>query len=151
MKIRLAQFLKNNNQIVIDTNSLNFELTLNLNRDDKIYQIPRAGFYSYLQDELVMLFCFNRKIYIYFNNKFHSFDEAHIKVNYTQNNQKALLKFDTISFNHQISYSIEDMIPVSTLTYTEDEEDANFGLWIYNVLNNNERLEIMKNTCITIS
>ncbi|MPT35904.1 MAG: hypothetical protein E2604_12660 [Flavobacterium sp.] len=108
--------------------------------------MSRGGFFDYLNGELIMLVSFENKIYLYFNNEFHYFNNENIKVDYQVLNKEALLTFYNSNNNEAtiIQYSTEEMVPISTLWYTEDEDDVNFGLWIYNVLNNQERIEIIQ-------
>jgi broad specificity polyphosphatase/5'/3'-nucleotidase SurE len=42
----------------------------------------------------------------------------------------------------QIEYSIMKCYQVSTIYYTEDYEDANFGFWLYSILTSEERKKI---------
>ncbi|SIT25179.1 hypothetical protein SAMN05421788_106253 [Filimonas lacunae] len=49
--------------------------------------------------------------------------------------------FSVYQSGDQVAYIeyFDDSFPVSTPFYTEDEEDANFGLWVYNIITNKER------------
>lgn len=148
MKVRLQQFLKSNNQIVLETDTFFYKIEENLNAQDEIFSLPMAGNYCLLENELLMLFCIDNKIYLFFNNQFHLFNEKEIRVDYKEKNSVGILVFNGNNYSTEVIYSTEEMTPLSTFIYSEEEEDVNFGLWINNVLNDKERIEIVRDTCV---
>ncbi|MEO4005337.1 hypothetical protein [Flavobacterium sp. CAU 1735] len=144
MRIIAKQISNDNAKIVIETNRLALVTTIDPSED--INHLPQKGYFDYLNGELIMLVSFENKIYLYFNNEFHFFNNENIKVDYQVLDKEALLTFYNSRDDKTtiIRYSTEEKEPISTLWYTEDEEDSNLGLWIYNVLNNQERIEIMR-------
>lgn len=140
MKVLVSQILNVKSKIIIDTNDFSFKLIEKTS--DTIIDLPDAGFFDYLNEELVIFVSFDDNVYIYYNNHFHFFDKK-IIVEYKVFDNMSMLYFKN-NDSHKIIYSHENIKKVSSLYYTEEEEDANFGLWLFNVLNNSERLKIIK-------
>ena len=58
-----------------------------------------------------------------------------------------VVKYDN---EYILNVSYQTQIPVSTLWYTEEIEDVDFGQWIYNLLKSEERKSIFLKTNYTI-
>ncbi|WP_347067843.1 hypothetical protein [Flavobacterium sp. WV_118_3] len=144
MKITAKQILNVSNKYVIETDNMSF--VMNEDSIEDINNYPEAGSFDYLNEELIMLISFNKYIYVFYDNLFHHFEKDKLKVNYSVLDNVAKLSFEDIVNNkiYEINYSIKDMEEISSIYYTEEEEDVNFGLWLYNVLNNSERIQIIK-------
>ena len=144
MKITAKKLLNTKEKLIIDTKNMSFLKSEDF--ESEIEDYPDAGFFDFLNDELVMLISFDSLIYIYFNNTFHLFKKENFDIDYKVNKYQAQLSFKNLSNNsrYELLYSTGNMDKVSSIYYSEEEEDVNFGLWIYNVLSNNERIEIIK-------
>lgn len=74
-----------------------------------------------------------------------SFDiDENFLVDYHINGKTALLKIEDKRRMISMEIHPQEFIPVSTLHYSETEEDVNFGVWIFNVLSSTERRKILQ-------
>ncbi len=71
------------------------------------------------------------------------FEADAIFVSYKRNNDYGELTISGKDANIVFNYPVNDKYFISTLTYTEEEEDVNFGLWLANILNSDERKRII--------
>lgn len=147
MKIRISNFLEARNQIILSVNDYSFTEFTDLKKEDNLYSITSRGFYISKEEGIVMFFCVNKDLYIYLNYSFFKLDSNN-SVQFEQRNEaKRLSLFNKEKLVTCFEYK-DDFVVVSTLLYSEEEEDANFGLWIANIVNNKERKTIfMANNC----
>ena len=66
-------------------------------------------------------------------------------LSYDNSNNIGILNIQNQKKTISINYDSSAKPFISTLHYSEEEEDANFGLWLLNVLNSQERKEILLN------
>ena len=104
--------------------------------------LPR-GLYACLDRHHVGLFALDWQLYLYINHKAvratrvegHSVRAAHRKIG-----DQSELILDLGSASYTMTYSPPP--PVDTFTYSEVEEDVDFGLWLVNFLGSEERRRI---------
>jgi len=104
-----------------------------------------VGFYDILNNVTIGLFVVDRKIYLY-NEGVTIECRPDVIVEHSKegDSRRLVIKWggDTLDLAYKV-----DAVQVSYL-YSEDEEDVDFGLWISNILNNEERREIfIDNAC----
>jgi uncharacterized protein YkuJ len=99
------------------------------------------GIYQVFSGILIAFFCSSECLYLLLNEHVFLVDkELHVIYNADGDLKKiGVLKHNEVVC--EVTYK-DDSAPVSTLTYVEDEEDANFGLWLSNVISSEERRSI---------
>jgi hypothetical protein len=99
-----------------------------------------SGFYAHLDKDLVGLFVINGRLYICLNNIVHEVSPK-TTAEYSRNGDQREICLNLDQDKIVIAYT-NSREPVSTVFYSEEEEDVDFGLWLSNVLNSSERKQI---------
>jgi hypothetical protein len=142
MKKRISRFLNLSDQIVLTTETLSMQEFTDLNYDNKIYKLANCGFYFKTEkEELIMIFCVSSKLYVFLANVFYEVTENFYVVFNENGNSKLISLFQKDQKISMLEY-IDDCENGSTIFYSEDKEDSNFGLWFKNVINSMERRKI---------
>ncbi|WP_088256001.1 hypothetical protein [Fimbriiglobus ruber] len=124
-------------QVVVDTS---FDEPHNMN-NPMPSQRPQ-GICSKLGDDAVGLFVVSKKLYIYLNGLASEVRGKRITASFHSEGENRKLNIAIGQSVKTIAYNNSEL-PVSTQFYSEDEEDADFGLWLTNVLNSDERRDIV--------
>jgi len=95
-----------------------------------------CGFFSDYNTNVVGILCFKNAIWLYYNNLMNKYND-NMKIEYIRNNNLARLSISDSQNEFIIRYLVDS--PLSTLTYSEEDEDSDFGLWLSNILNSKER------------
>lgn len=95
------------------------------------------GIYCNLDGQCVGLFVVGEKLFLYLNGLASEVCEQCATASLHQDGPLRQLKLLVGGSVTTITYTPPS--PVSTQFYSEDEEDADFGLWLTNVLNSDER------------
>ena len=136
MHITMKEFLSTK-QVVVD---VSFDEPHNIN-DLMPSQRPQ-GIYSKLGDDAVGLFVIDKILYIYLNGLASEVRGKRITTSFHSEGEDRKLSIMIGQSVNTIAYKNLEL-PVSTQFYSEDEEDADFGLWLTNVLGSEERREIV--------
>ena len=136
MHITMKEFLSTK-QVVVDAT---FEEPHNTN-DLMPSQRPQ-GIYSILGDDTVGLFVIDKILYIYMNGNASEVRGNQITASFHSDGENRWLNITIRQSVNTIAYKNSEA-PISTQFYSEDEEDADFGLWLTNVLGSEERREIV--------
>jgi hypothetical protein len=135
MKLTLRNFFRVNELMDIDCHSEGLDA-------ESFRGAATVGLYSRLRDVTVGLFACGGRLFVWLDGEIMGVNDG-LAVAHAASGSEAKL----IVRCGQESYSIEYArgFPVSTIYYSEDDEDADFGLWISNVLNSEERKQIFLN------
>jgi hypothetical protein len=98
------------------------------------------GVYASLGNDCVGLFAIDDRLFIVVNAMASEVLSHETRVTYLQKGNSREIRVGPDSATRLIRY--ECGTPVSTPFYSEDEEDADFGRWLYNVLCSDERKNI---------
>jgi hypothetical protein len=105
-------------------------------------QKKTVGFYSVLGNDRVGLFALEGKLFIFVNDDVGEVSNDTIDVRHSQRGTSCELELKINGRNYTVAYP-SPLGPVSTQFYSEDEEDADFGLWLQSVLGSAERRKII--------
>lgn len=111
--------------------------------NSRLFQLSseqQRGFFSKLSEHCAGLFSIEDRLFIYLNGTASEVDER-VCVAYESNGDDRRLRIQIGASLTVIDY-INTRKPVSTFFYSEDDEDADFGLWLSNVLKSDERCDI---------
>ncbi len=136
MRITMKEFLSTK-QVLVDAS---FDEPHNIN-NPMPSQRPQ-GIYSKLGDDAVGLFVVDKELYILLNGLASEVRGKRITTSFHSEGENRKLSIAIGQSVKTIAYNNSEL-PVSTQFYSEDEEDADFGLWLTNVLNSEERREIV--------
>jgi len=134
------------NQLIFDLSGDKFEFHILSDMNDLILELPFKGYYDIIDNHFLILYKDENEFLSLKIDELSFFvtDTFSIKY-YIKNNRGALIvKDEDKSIN--IEYNLLEKYPVSTLYYSEEDEDANFGLWLSNVLNSEDRKTILLNS-----
>jgi len=101
--------------------------------------IVESGFYSHLSNKTIGLYRNNNSIY-FFENKFTIQITSDITAEFEAFRRRRILKI--LSNNeivYRIKYKVKNSIEDEDFTPFIDEEDFDFGLFIYNIINSTDR------------
>lgn len=103
--------------------------------------VNTSGFFLFLEDDLLAVYVNQGVININVNSHKISIQDVekiqHIELD---NGQSRLLINSTSSIFCDFTYQKDE--PVSSIFFSEDKEDCDFGLWLFNLLQSKERQEI---------
>jgi hypothetical protein len=100
---------------------------------------PAAGLYSELDGVGIGLFAHDGRLYLLLDGEVLAADGG-LATDHAANGPRARLVLQDARGSRVIEYTRG--APVSTVFYSEDDEDADFGLWIHNVLASEARKRI---------
>jgi hypothetical protein len=114
--------------------------------DLKVYvdSIGARGLCEIIETYFIALYKdWNNSLVLNINSKLFQIDQ-YFSIFYIDNIKKnvASLIIKRQEVEVYIEYSILECHQVSTIYYTEEYEDANFGFWLYSILNSEERKKI---------
>ena len=112
--------------------------------EGKIVDGKTTGWYSFLGNDQVGLFVARNKIFIVLNEKVVEVPAEKTETSHSINGEQREFNLRVGPEVYQKAYANPRM-PVSTQFYSESEEDADFGLWLHNVLSSPERGKIVLN------
>lgn len=104
-------------------------------------KLQARGVVSDLGGHCVGLFVSESKLHLILDDAFFNIQSDAVSVSFNRDGDVRSLKVTVGERVICFVYS-QAQLPVSTPYYTEDEEDADFGLWLANVLASNERCSI---------
>jgi hypothetical protein len=107
---------------------------------DKESAIAR-GFYSELAGHCVGLFVVQRQLFVLIDGEAMEVKGRHTSATFQQTGGSSSLRIHCGGRDWRINY-VNTGVALSSLTYTAEEEDANFGLWMANVINSDERRQV---------
>jgi hypothetical protein len=135
MRLFLKAFFSNDQIAVeVDTNEPNFFNVLDT-------QNQTRGVYCQLGNDGVGLFAIDENLFIFLNGRVRAVRGDETVASYSQKGDLRELSLRVGSENQLLVYT-NTRRPISTQFYSEDEEDADFGLWLHNVLSSVERRRI---------
>jgi hypothetical protein len=100
-----------------------------------------VGFHCQLGSHCIGLFAARGKLFVWFNDKASEVTSADAATSYSESGDSRALTLNLGPEKQIITYA-NSRRPISTQFYSEDEEDADFGLWLHNVLSSGERRRI---------
>lgn len=116
-----------------------------LERVEAASHIERCrGFYADLSGKTVALAEYDGRLYVILGERAVEVDES-MSVRHSAEARNRRLVIEKGAERLSIEY-INDREPVSTLFYSEDEVDADFGLWLSGVLSSPERKRFILST-----
>ncbi len=74
------------------------------------------------------------------DDRIHATSNSGVQISHQHDGNHKVLHIESEGRVYDIHYETEE--PVSTMFYSEGEEDVDFGLWLLNVLNSNERRDL---------
>jgi hypothetical protein len=134
MQILLQNFLRPAHRLVID---------LELPKDESDVQNGVRGQCSQLGDRFVGLFATRRRLFLWIDGDTIEVDHS-VTTSHRADVNTCVFSVHTAGKAYDARY--DKPLPVSTPFYSEDDEDADFGLWVHNVLNSDERKRIFFNS-----
>jgi len=137
MRVFLRNFFLVNDKIAIDVPVDKAGACGESNIENKT-----VGFYGCLGKDCVGLFAMRERLFVYINGKVSDVPGEGKPTSYSREQGLCVLRLSLGGEIHMISYC-NARPSISTLTYSEDEEDADFGLWLHNVLASDERRRIV--------
>lgn len=99
------------------------------------------GFFGRLAEKDIGIFVMAEHIFVMINELAYDVTNESSPTEYRRDKTMCELTFH-VGKGASISYPIPPG-PITTVFYSEDEEDADFGLWIHNVLSSGERRKII--------
>ena len=96
-----------------------------------------SGFYAVLEGNTLGLFTYGGKLFLLLNSVTFGVNEL-LSARFDASDDERRLTIENGSNKHVVRYN-NSAVAVSTPFYSEDEEDADFGLWVSNVLMSDER------------
>lgn len=96
-----------------------------------------CGVYAVLSGVNIGLAAFGGQLFVMFGERVLEVDES-LSVHCTTVEQNGKLVIEKEGEQYSVEY-VNDSIPVSTPYYSEEAEDADFGLWLSRVLSSSER------------
>lgn len=133
MRQYLRHFDKYNTILVLD--SLNGKKVVQSSTPDE----NTSGWYYNFENEFIGIFSNVEELYVYFNRSIYPLNES-LSIKYSRKGRYANLSLRYMDDMFSTYYKFN--LPVSTLWYSEDDEDVDFGLWLYNIINSPERKKI---------
>ncbi|WP_407324093.1 hypothetical protein R5O24_03870 [Tenacibaculum maritimum] len=135
MEFYLNKYKEANKKILLDLKDFKFK--------DEICSdnVTSFGFYDLLGGKILGLSSINESLFLFVEGSCYKLD-TNLKVNYKRVNNVAHLSITKNIHSYELKYFFEESL--STLSYSEENEDSDFGLWVYNVLNSKERINIFK-------
>lgn len=128
----------------IELNLENFKI--NEHSDELKSTTKTIGTYAERANRIVGLFKnSNDKLSLFIDKNVYKID-PNFNIEFDKKEKKSIL---TIKAGNGDLYKLEyinDLEPISTLTYTEEDEDVDFGLWLFNILNSKDRMSILSKT-----
>jgi len=143
MKVRIAQTKNFFKQLILDLATEEFEHYTALDENDNVFNLPFKGFFDIVDDHLIVLYKkMDGKLSLVVDGLAFTMG-GNFSVSYYVEGDDGFLKITDEHRSITVKFHLEDHKPVSSMFYTEDEEEANFGLWLPNVLNSGERKKII--------
>jgi len=102
----------------------------------------KNGFFAKLGERTIGLFVANQSPFLMLDEQAYEIEPGNRLATYRREGVNCEVEICFGPVNARLKYK-NTRTPVSTPYYSEDEEDADFGLWICNVLNSDERKRIM--------
>lgn len=102
------------------------------------------GFFAEVSGKTIGLAEYGNRLYVMLDKRAVEVDDS-ISVYYSADGQTRKLVIEKGADQFSVEY-ITDNEPISTQYYSEDEEDADFGLWLSNVLNSPIRRSMLLST-----
>jgi hypothetical protein len=87
------------------------------------------------------LFVLDDRLFLYLNGRASEVIGRRVSASLQKEGAMHRLELTIDGVNQRIDYK-QDQTPVSTQFYSEDEEDADYGLWLTNILASQERREL---------
>ena len=96
------------------------------------------GVVGQMGDSIAGLLVYNGLLYILYDGRTTSVFPGEVFSTFHQDGERRVVHIVTRQRTFNITY-INLLEPVSTMYYSEDQEDVDFGLWLNNILNSQER------------
>jgi hypothetical protein len=143
MKIRCQRKSVYNEQLLIEATSKTIEFIKAANNNNAIYQFPLQGFYELLSDKLFVLYKdLSEQLILVVEKQWISFNDIS-ELKYERASETAILSIRTPDSDFSYRYNVSELKPVSTLWYSEEDEDVDFGLWLSLIYKSSERKKII--------
>jgi hypothetical protein len=143
MKIRLARKAQGTEQIIYDLSSHKVEIHTVENKESAILNFPLKGCYDILEGKVLALYKRdNEKLELLIGKQQVPIDAIE-DVLFEKKVKTNILSIITLQGSVTFEYDTSNLFQVTTLTYSEEEEDVNFGLWLFNILKSRERQNIL--------
>ena len=144
MKVRLQRKLVYLEQLIVDLATTQLSFVKADSEKHEVFKIPLAGFYDLVDDQLVALMTDELgNLTIIANYKWLPFNSV-TNLEYRKNGSTAHIYITTNEKSFEIEYDTSSMIPATTLWYSEDYEDVDFGLWLAGVFNSKEKAQAIR-------
>lgn len=104
------------------------------------------GSFDIIRGQILFLFCKDNQIFVGFDNIYYEINKTKITYDLAGNDRYFMIEFPT-GQQMELSYKLKDLIedPILLLGSHEENEDYDFGCWLYNMRNSDERQAIMLN------
>ncbi len=135
MKLYLNKYNEVNKNILLDLKDFKFKEEI-----DSV-NIDSFGFYDLLGEKKVGFTSINENLFLFIEEVCYKLD-IDSKVDYKRKDDFAYFSITQKNNSCELKYSFEE--PLSTLGYSESDEDSDLGLWIFNLLNSPEKIKFFK-------
>jgi hypothetical protein len=102
------------------------------------------GSFDIIRGKILFLFCKKNQVFIGFDDLFYEINQTKIIYNLEGKDRYLMIELPTgqrMELNYKFSDLIED--PILLLGSHEENEDYDFGCWLYNMRNSEERQQIV--------
>lgn len=144
MEIRLEKKGNFSQQVIFNTISGEYSLHENVKPSDDIMNIKFSGLFDFVGGKFLALYknmlC---KLVMVFDRTRISVDDEYFKITYQENDNYGKLSIESNGVQFECSCDLTNYHKPSWLTYSTEEEDENFCLWLSSVLNSQERKQIL--------
>lgn len=113
-------------------------------RDSSDWLENTNGLFEMLGGRTIGVFVDEQRPYLMLDEQAYAIEPGNRLATYRREGENCEVEISFGPVNARLKYK-NTRTPVSTPYYSEDEEDADFGLWFCNVLNSDERKRIMIN------
>ena len=146
MKARIQKKGNFFSHLILDFATDKVEYYTHTDESDPVLALPFKGFYEIIDNHLIILYkTANNLLSLKVDDLVFNISDR-FSIRYFDEDNYGFLNIKDEYKEIKLRYSILSMGIVSTLFYSEEEEDVNFGLWLANVLNSGEKIAILLDT-----
>ncbi len=101
------------------------------------------GSFDIIRNQILFLFCKDNQIFIGYNNIYYQINQTKIIYDLSEKDRYLMIELPT-GQRMELNYKFRDLIedPILLLGSHEENEDYDFGCWLYNIRNSEERQQI---------
>lgn len=136
MIFSLQQYMNHESFVFMDSDGFN------LCTVSSPINIDARGYYQTINNHFVGFLCYLGELILIIDNNKYKIANDNIVILYLPSPSPVMQVFSKGKI--LIEINCETATSLSTIFYSEDEEDSNFCLWLANVTISNERMEIFK-------